>query len=307
MTLKLGISPLSWTNEAILDLGDHIPLAQCLSEAAMAGFTGVELGRKFPALPEAILRVLTEYDLNPVSAWYSGFLTERDVVAEWPTARAHAEKLIALGCKVVVYGECGCGPLSGVSARLAERPQTNRYDHEAYAKRLDELAHRWADMGIALAYHHHMMQPVETAAQIEAVMRATSPLVGLLLDTGHLALAGDDYGLLMQRWWDRIVHIHLKDIRQNVLDRIDRSQITFNDGVRRGMFTVPGDGDLDFGPLAQQIKTQGYDGWLLVEAEQDPVKAPPAAMAQTAYATLTQIFSAQGLTFDRNPRYDATS
>lgn len=211
--LRLGISPLTWTNQAIMDLGDDIPFERCVAEASAAGFTGVELGRKFPQTQSAVLSGLAEFDLSPVSAWYSGFLSERDVETEWPTARKDADDLLALDCKVIVYGECGCGPDRGVDAPLSQRPRTDLFDLPTYADRLTQLAERLAARGITLAYHHHMMQPVETANQIDTLMQATGLAVKLLLDTGHLALAGDDYVPVMRRWWNRIAHIHLKDIR----------------------------------------------------------------------------------------------
>lgn len=302
-SLRLGISPLSWTNESILDLGENIPFGQCVTEAAASGYVGLELGRKFPEEPSKILAALSRHDLSPVSAWYSGFLSERDVDAEWPTVAAASDLLVALGCKVMVYGECGCGPDLGEEAPMAQRPRTDRIDIQAYAARVTALAERLAARGITLVYHHHMMQPIETASQIDALMEATGPAVKLLLDTGHLALAGDDYVPVMHRWWDRVAHIHLKDVRQNVLSEMDRSTTTFIDGVRRGMFTVPGNGDLDFAPVAKQIAQKGYDGWVLVEAEQDPTIALPGPMARCAFDHLSSIFGAVGLTLQRNSNY----
>ncbi|MES0885289.1 myo-inosose-2 dehydratase [Roseibium sp. SCP14] len=298
--IRLGISPLSWTNQAILDLGDDVSYDQCIREASAAGFTGVELGRKFPESDQEILDTLGSRGLRPVSSWYSGYLAERDVEAEWPDAMVFADRLLRLGCSVMVYGECGCGPDLGAKSPLDQRPRVDLFDLKTYAGRLTQLGKRLADRGIALVYHHHMMQPVETSAQIDELLTECGPEVGLLLDTGHLALAGEDYVPVMKRWWSRIDHIHLKDIRRQVISQLDPSRDTFNDGVRKGMFTVPGDGDLDFAPLARQIAEHGWHGWLLVEAEQDPEIAEPAAMARTAFTYLEKILTASGVSFERN-------
>ena len=299
--MKIGISPIGWTNDAIEDLGAHISFDACISGAARAGFAGMEIGRKFPADPAAIIRTMRALDLVPVSRWYSGYLTERDLETEWPQARAAAAFLSALGCRVMVYGECGCGPAGGVDAPLCKRPGSLQL--AAYARKLTSLADRVAEMGITLVYHHHMMQPVETAKQIDALMEATGPSVKLLLDTGHLALAGDDYRPVLTRWRERIGHIHLKDVRGCVLESMDRRTATFNDGVHLGMFTVPGDGDIDFGPVFGHIARTGYDGWIVVEAEQDPDKAIPDIMAATAFDTLEELARLHNLSLERNPNY----
>ena len=299
--MKIGISPIGWTNDAIEDLGAHISFDSCILGAARAGFAGMEIGRKFPADPAAIIHAMRELDLVPISRWYSGYLTERDLDAEWPEARAAAEFLSKLGCRVMVYGECGFGPADGVDAPLSKRPASLRFP--SYARKLTSLADRLAEMGITLVYHHHMMQPVETSEQIHALMQATGPSVKLLLDTGHLALAGDDYLTVLPRWWDRIGHIHLKDVRVSVLKLMDRRTATFNDGVRLGMFTVPGDGDIDFGPVFDRIARAGYDGWIVVEAEQDPNKANPDSMARIAFDTLEELARMHKLNPERNPHH----
>ncbi|MCY4260612.1 MAG: myo-inosose-2 dehydratase [Rhodobacteraceae bacterium] len=293
MTVRLGISPIGWTNDAIADLGADIPLETCLGDAAGAGFAGVELGRQFPHAPAEVQSALAPFGLVPITAWHSGYLSERDVDAEWPAALAHAKRLKALGCNVMVYGECGAGAEGGADAPLSRRPPDLALF--PYARRLSGLACRIAAIGLKLVYHHHVMHPVETASQIDALMEASDPSVQLLLDTGHLALAGDDYAAVMRRWWSRIGHIHLKDIRRATLETMDRTTTTFDDGVRLGMFTVPGDGDLDFAPVAEQIAQAGYGGWIVVEAEQDPKNAAPAVMANTAFAYITRLFDALGI------------
>ncbi len=302
MNIKFGISPIGWTNDAIADLGQNIPLETCLSDAAAAGFAGIEIGRKFPENPTALREAVNAHGLVPVTRWYSGFLSERDVDAEWPTAKAEAEILKGLGCAVMVYGECGLGAQGGAEAPLSRRPGT--LDLPTYADRLSELADRLAEIGMTLVYHHHMMHPVETAAQIDDLMSATRPSVKLLLDTGHITLAGDDYVPVMTRWWDRIGHIHLKNIRHSILDNLDRTKFSFDDGVRQGMFTVPGDGGLDFEPVFEMIASRGYEGWIVVEAEQDPEKAAPDLMALISFDHIETLARQNNIPIERNPNHD---
>ena len=299
--IRLGISPLTWTNQSILELGEHISYEECITQAAQAGFTGVELGRKFPEDPPAVLSTLADVGLLPVSAWYSGLLAERSLEEEWPDAEPMIAHLKALGCEVMVYGECACGPIGGASAVLDKTPALNAIDLTSYAERITEFADRVAQAGLTLVYHPHMMMPVETVEEIDQFMNATDPSVQLLLDTGHIEMTGGDYQIVMNKWWDRISHIHLKDIRQNVLTSLDTGQTTFDQAVLAGVFTVPGDGDIDFEPLINKIKADGYDGWLLVEAEQDPLIAEPVKMASTAMTYLAALLERHNLPFERNP------
>lgn len=298
--VKLGISPLSWTNQAILELGDDISFETCITEASQAGYIGLELGRKFPEEPKVMLAALADVGLSPVSSWYSGYLTERSIEAEWPQAEAYGDYLIALGCTIMVYGECGDGPEAGVDAKLNQNPPFTNINTNEYFTRLTELADRLQSKGIALVYHPHMMQPIDTNAKIDLLMQGTGSSVKLLLDTGHIAMSGGDYTEVMDKWWERIAHIHLKDMRQIVFENTDMTTQTFNDTVYAGIFTVPGDGDIDFEPLVRKIAKDGYQGWLLVEAEQDPKVAIPAPMARLSFDYLEGLLVAANIDFQRN-------
>jgi inosose dehydratase len=300
-TLKLGISPLSWTNQSIMEMGDHIPYAQCIQEAATAGYQGVELGRKFPGAASEVLSSLAMVGMAPVSAWYSGFLAKRSVEDEWPHALPFVEHLRALGCKVLVYGECANGPVGGDEAPFNATPALADMDLETYAARMTAFADIVAAEGLILVYHPHVMMPVETVAEIDSFMQSVGPSVHLLLDTGHIAMTGGEYTDVMETWWHKIAHIHLKDLRRNVMADLDPAINTLVEAVHAGGFTVPGDGDIDFAPLIAKIAKDGYDGWLLVEAEQDPKKADPTEMASIAMTYLCDLFADHGLDFERNP------
>lgn len=275
--LRLGVSPLSWVNEVLEDLGRGTGAATILAEARAAGYAGVELSRAFPAETPALAALLEAQGLALVSGWHSGFLAERDVAAEIEAVGPHAERLRALGARVMVYGECGHMAAEALDVPLAARLRLDPREMPAYGARLTAFADRLKEVwDLDLVYHHHLMMVAETFEEVAAVMAHSGPSVGLLLDTGHAYAGGFDYALALEKFGPRIRHIHLKDVRGAVLERVRAEGLSFNDGVRQGMFTVPGDGDVDFEPLARFLAEGRYAGWLLVEAEQDPAQAPPA-------------------------------
>jgi inosose dehydratase len=245
----LGVSPLSWTNDVLAELGGDIPLESCLKDASETGYEGVELGRKFPRDSQKLSSILSSYGLRLVGGWHSGFLTERSVEDEWKAAADHVRLLQGCGSQVLIYGECGL--MTGSSPwdePLSKRPVLKGSEFSGYATKLGEFAMRLKETGVKLAYHHHLKMLVEKAA------------VGA-----------------------RVVHIHLKDVRHDTLERARKNDWSFNSAVREGMFTIPGDGDIDFSAVGKFIRTSGYRGWVVVEAEQDPAKAPPRLYAEKAY------------------------
>lgn len=289
--LRLGINPLSWTNDVIEEFGDDTPVETFLREAAESGYQGVEMGRKFPRDAAVLKPMLSEYGLDLASGWYSGFLAERDVEAELEDVAAHADLLAACGANVMVYGECGLMPgQSPLDEPLSRTPVIDKTDWQKYGERMTRFAEVLkARHGVSLAYHAHLMMVVESEAEIDALMSNTGDAVGLLFDAGHVVAGGGDLTGLLARHGRRINHLHLKDIRRDVMDRVRREDISFNQGVRDGMFTVPGDGYLDFTPVLNFATSPDYRGWLIVEAEQDPAKAPPREMARIAYRHITQL------------------
>ncbi len=282
--VRLGVSPLSWTNDVLEDLGGETPLEQCLAEAAQAGYEGIELGRKFPRDPAVLGPLLRDHGLELASGWHSGLLAERSVVEELKAVRPHAELLVKLGASVMVYGEVGGMPGEApLDEPLSRSPALSGINGSAYAGRVTAFAQALqTDYGLGLAYHYHLMMLVETWPEIEAFFLQTGDSVGMLLDTGHAAAAGADLGRIISRFGPRINHIHLKDLRADVMERVRQTDESFNNAVRMGMFTVPGDGDLDFSPVADFVKSTAYSGWLIVEAEQDPTKAPPLEVVTRA-------------------------
>lgn len=290
--VKLAVSPLSWANDVLEDLGADISLETCLSEAAANGYQGVELGRKFPREPDVLGPLLNDYGLALASGWHSGFLTERSVDEELSAVADHAALLSALGAETMVYGPCGTMyPDAPLDAPMTKRLTLDTEQMAAYADRLAEFDRALrGDYGLSLAYHHHLMMVAETLDEVSCLIDRAR--CGLLVDTGHAAAGGFDYMTLFERFGDLVTHIHLKDMRGDRTARVRANDISFNEGVRSGMFTVPGDGDIDFAPLANWVRDSGYRGWLVVEAEQDPARpeAEPKAATKRAFDMITSLF-----------------
>jgi inosose dehydratase len=291
--VRLAVSPLSWANDVLEDLGADIPLETCLRDAAGAGYHGVELGRKFPRDANTLSPLLASHGLALASGWHSGKLAERGVGEEMEAVASHAGLLHAMDCKVMVYGEVAMmTPGSPLDVPMSKRVIMPKADMAAYAARLTEFAKRLAkEYDLKLAYHHHLMMVAETFDEISGIFDKVGPETGLLLDTGHAVAAGFDYVRLIERFGDRITHIHLKDIRRPVLEEVRTDDLSFNAGVRRGVFTVPGDGIVDFVPIARFVREQGYAGWLVVEAEQDPAVAPPRLAVARAFEHMCDVFA----------------
>ena len=277
------------------ELGGDIPLDRCLAEAGAAGYLGIELGHKFPRDPTVLKPLLDRFGLALISGWFSGRLLERSVRAEIAAIEPHSSLLVAMGCRVLVYAETS-GSIAGDRRRpLSGRPWLGAGDWHDFGVRLTELADHLSARGIGLVYHHHMGTVIESEAEIDHLMAVTGDKVGLLLDTGHAGYAGVDPAALARRYGARIRHVHCKDVRHEVLARVRAVDTSFLDAVLAGVFTVPGDGCVDFAGVLEELGAAGYDGWLVVEAEQDPVKAPPVAYARLGFAQLRAAAARAGL------------
>lgn len=291
--IRLGVSPLAWTNDVLEDLGDDVSALQCMQEAAAIGYQGIELGRKFPRELASLQPLLQQTGLSLASGWYSGMLADISVGQELQNVAAHARLLSGLGCQVMVYGECGGMPgETPLDIGLSHSPKLSAIDVDAYCRRISQFsAALYETYGLKLAYHHHLMMLVEHQDEIERFFAATTDDVGMLLDTGHAVAAGSDLQTLIARFGSRICHIHLKDIRRERLAQVFEQDESFNEGVRGGMFTVPGDGYIDYQPVVNYVNQSGYRGWLIVEAEQDPRKAPPVPTVTRAFNHVNALFS----------------
>lgn len=300
MTVRLGTNPIAWSNDDLPELGGETPLATCLAEAREAGFTGIEKGNKFPAGAAATRDVLGRYGLELVSGWYGAELRFRDVEAEIAAMRPHLELLQGCGCAVMVFAEVSGTVQGRRDVPVGARPVMGEEEWPVFLDRLGRLGDWMAAQGVRIAFHHHMGTVIEKAHEIDRMLEGTPPSVGLLFDTGHLRFAGEDPAATARRWAARINHVHAKDVRPDVLARAEAERWSFLDAVVGGVYTVPGDGSIDFGASLAPIADAGYAGWLIVEAEQDPARAHPLTYARKGYAHLRGVAETVG--FGVEPR-----
>jgi len=295
VAVRLGVNPIGWTNDDLLELGDDIPLETCLAEARAAGYAGIELGRKFPRRAAELRPILARHGLALVSGWYGAELRTRSAKAELAAVEPHLELLADMGCRVMVFAEESQSVQGRRGVPLSRRPRLGEADWPRYGEALTEVAEALRSRGVRLAFHHHMGTVVETEAEVDRLMAVTGEAVGLLLDTGHLAYAGADVAGVARRHARRIVHVHCKDVRPAVLAEARRRDWSFLEAVVAGVFTVPGDGAVDYPPVLRILREAGYDGWLVVEAEQDPAVAHPLTYARMGHDYLSRAASAAGL------------
>ncbi len=292
--IRIGANPICWSNDDMPEIGGDIPLEQCLTEAKAIGIEGMELGNKFPRQADALRPILAAHQLDLVSGWYSTFLIERDAETEFHAARPHIDLLKALGCKVLIAAECTRTVHGTKSAPLSSRPEMDEAEWARFNTGLTKFADFLAEEdGITLVYHHHMGTVIQTEDEIDRMMASTGPAVKLLLDTGHATWGGGDPARIARHWKARIHHVHCKDIREAVMWRSNREDWSFLESVLAGVYTVPGDGLIDYVRVLREL--QGYSGWIVVEAEQDPTKAEPATYARLGHANLTRFIKEAGL------------
>ena len=296
MSIRLGINPITWSNDDMPALGGDIPLATCLAETRQAGFAGTELGGKFPREAVALRPLLDAQGLALVSGWFDGRALLRDPAAEWAAVLPHLTLLRDMGCAVVVYVDTSRRNEGDIFRPLSGRPVLDTADWPAYGRRLTGLAERMADFGVRMAFHHHMGTIVQTGAEIDRLMAHTGEAVGLLFDSGHCLFAGADPAAVLARHIARVAHVHCKDVRRTVLDQALAGDLSFMDAILAGVFTVPGDGCIPFPALLAQLRARGYAGWLVVEAEQDPRIADPLTYARMGHDNLATMARAAGFT-----------
>ena len=290
MTVKLGINPIGWTNDCMHWLGDFITLERCLAEVKQAGFSGVELGRKFPRQAAQLGPLLEAHDLQLVSGWYSAELLTRDAKAEIAAMREHLALLAGLGSPVMVFAETTKEIINNVGAPASARPKIeSAAEWKRLGQRFTAVADHLQAKGVRMAVHHHMGTVIQTAEEVDRLMENTGPAVGLLLDTGHMTFAGGDPLAVARRHADRIVHVHCKDIRRYALAACQDRDVSFSQAVLEGLFTAPGDGMVDYPGLFKILAAARYSGWLVQEAEQDPRIAHPLTYASLGCAHLKKL------------------
>jgi inosose dehydratase len=296
MSVRIGINPITWTNDDVPELGGDTPLETCLSETKQAGYAGTELGGKFPREKAVLKPILDGYGLALISGWYDGRCAEKSIEAEFEAILPHLSLLRDMGCRHVVYADTSFGRHGAIWGPISQRPVLPADEWPGYGRNLTVLAERMADFGVGMAFHHHMGSIVETDAEVGLLMRHTGKAVGLLYDAGHSVFSGGDPLALVKAHADRIVHVHCKDARKTVLDHARATDMSFMDAVIAGIFTVPGDGFIDYPAVLRVLHDAGYSGWMVVEAEQDPKKADPLTFATLGFRNLARMASEAGFT-----------
>lgn len=296
--IRFGTNPIAWANDDDQSLGADIPTEQILREASRIGFAGIENGHRWPNDPQALKDLLGSHGLAFVSGWYSLNLLTQSVEEEKQAIQPHLDKLKHNGCTVCIACETS-NSVQGLQVPLSQSPVLNDDEMKAFGARVEELAAFTASQGIALVYHHHMGTVVETPGEIDAFMAATGPHMKLLFDAGHCYFggAGRDPAAVLSRYVDRVSHFHAKNVRPEIMRKVRDEGLSFMDGVRAGVFTVPGDdeGGIDFEPLLQILKGAGYDGWIVIEAEQDPDVRNPFQYQSLGLKTLKAAAAKVGL------------
>ena len=295
MSVKLGIAPIAWSNDDMPELGGDTPLEQCLSEASEAGFSGIESGGKFPKKSKELIPLLEKYNLNLCSGWYGANLRKNSVKEE--ISKIQEQLKLFQDCKApcIVFAEVSDSIAGDPDKSLSSRPQMDKEGWNEFSKKISEMGKFLEDQGMPLAYHHHMGTVIETQNDTERLLESTTDHVKLILDTGHMLFAGGDSLQVAENFKERIIHVHCKDMRKNVLDKSLSQDSSFRQAFLDGAFTVPGDGCIDYKPLLNFLKKINYEGWLVVEAEQDPAKANPLEYAKIGYSYLTNACKDTGL------------
>ncbi|WP_369790448.1 myo-inosose-2 dehydratase [Rouxiella sp. WC2420] len=283
--VKLAIAPIGWTNDDMPELGIENSFQQCISEMALAGFTGSEVGSKYPRNPAVLKPALALRGLEICNAWFSTFFADGRGEQTIQEFRETLDFLHSMGAKVI-----GCSEQSGSIQGLPQpvygvKPVFNELEWQRVADGYNHLAELASEKGISVCLHHHMGTGIQTPEEIDQFMGVVNQNVYLLFDTGHVyasELNQQAVVNVLEKHLGRIRHVHLKDCRTAVLSRVKQDNISFMGGVCQGMFTVPGDGDIDFAPIFSLLEKSGYRGWMVVEAEQDPAIANPLEYALKA-------------------------
>jgi inosose dehydratase len=294
MSIKFGISPIAWSNDDLPEMGGDTTLETCLEESRIAGYSGTEAGGKFPMEPTILGPLLKKHQLKLVSGWYSGGLLENDIETEKKLIAKQLDTFKALDVPLMVYGETTSSIQTKQNIPVSQRRTLDHDVIKRYAEKLSIFSEYMWSEGMPLSFHHHMGTVIETEEEVDLLMEYSSDKLGLLLDTGHIAYAGGDPLSVIKKHGKRITHVHMKDIRADILKKAKAEDLSFLDAILAGVFTVPGDGMIDYQKVADALKLVNYSGWVIVEAEQDPVKAPPLEYSRMGFQHLDKVFSKAG-------------
>ncbi len=300
MSVKLGIAPIAWSNDDMPELGGDTSLEQCLSEASEAGFIGIESGGKFPKKSEELIPKLEAFNLSLCSGWYGANLRINSVDEEKVAIQDQLKLFKDCKAPCIVFAEVSGSIQGDPTKKLSTRPQMDHDEAKKYYLKISEIAKYLEDEGMPLAYHHHMGTVIETEEDTVRLLENTHESVKLTLDTGHMLFAKGDSLNILNDFSERLIHMHCKDIRKDVLDNSLKKDLSFRGAFLDGAFTVPGDGCIDYKPLFDVLKEKNYSGWLVVEAEQDPAKANPFEYAKIGYKYLSETLNKSKIEIFKN-------
>lgn len=294
--VMIGINPITWSNDDMPELGGDTPLEVCLAETRQAGYAGTEMGGKFPKTSAELRPILNKHGLRFVSGWFTGKALVHEVEKEFDLALPHLQLLKDMGCKYVVYADTSHGTQGEIDTPISKGPRLPDNEWAGYGRKLTRLAEKMADFGVGMAVHHHMGTIIQSDQDIGNLMNFTGEAVGLLYDTGHCAFAGGNPLELVKKHVKRIKHVHCKDNRADRLKAARAQDSSFLRAILAGVFTVPGDGATDYPPILKVLAENGYEGWLVVEAEQDPKIAHPLTYARMGFENLSRMAREAGFT-----------
>ncbi|GKX29270.1 inosose dehydratase [Vallitalea longa] len=283
--VKLGIAPIAWTNDDMPELGSENTFEQCISEMALAGFTGSEIGNKYPKDPKILKQYLDPRGISICNAWFSTLFTSEPEEVTINNFIKQRDFLYALGAKMIGCSEQGNSIQGTKKAIFYAKPVFTEEEWMKVTKGMNKLAELAAEKGMKVSYHHHMGTGVQTPEEVDKFMNMTNDNVYLLFDSGHLAyseLSSKACYDVLDKHIKRVAHVHLKDVRMEIVNEVKKNRLSFLEGVKMGVFTVPGDGIIDFQPIFKILEDSDYEGWMVVEAEQDPSKANPFEYALKA-------------------------
>ena len=300
MSVKLGIAPIAWSNDDMPELGGNTPLEQCMSEASQAGFIGIEFGGKFPKKSEELIPKLEQFKLNLCSGWYGANLRKNSFNEEKKLIEEQLKLFKECNSPCMVFAEVSGSIQGDPNRKLSTRPKMDLEESKKYYEKISEMGKYLLDEGMPLAYHHHMGTVIETEEDTVRLLENTDDSVKLTLDTGHMLFAKGNTKKILEDFSSRIIHVHCKDIRKDVLDNSLQNDLSFREAFLDGAFTVPGDGCIDYKPLFDMLKEKNYSGWLVVEAEQDPEKANPFEYAKIGYKYLIETLKSSNIEIFKN-------
>ena len=288
MSIRLGVAPIAWSNDDMPELGGKTSLEQCLKEANLAGFTGIEYGGKFEMDSKDLIPKLNKENLKLCSGWYGAKLLKRSPKEEFQLMQKQLQLFKDCNSPCMVFAEVTGSIQGDPKTPLSKRPKLSKDDWKKLSYSINEISKMMIDENMPLAYHHHMGTVIETEQDTIRLIENTKDTVKLLIDTGHMLFAKGNSINLVEKFYERIIHIHCKDIRKDILEKSLKNDVTFRKAFLDGVFTVPGDGCIDYVPFLKSLNKKKYSGWLVVEAEQDPSKANPFEYAKIGYNYLSK-------------------